>query len=133
MLFRLILLFTLIPILELALLFRVASYIGGGKTFLIIILTGILGATMAKLQGLGIIRRIQQEIMRGTLPAAELFNGLLIVSAGLLLLTPGLITDGAGLFLLIPSGRRILKCWLRRKIREMVERGTFHIRFFRRF
>lgn len=121
MMIKLILLFTLTPLLELTLLIEVSGQIGLGSTLAIVIATGLLGAALAKNQGLGIVRRIQEEIAIGQLPAEALLDGVFILAGGLLLITPGLLTDACGFLCLIPSARKRLKEWLRRRIRLRLE------------
>ena len=120
MLGYLILLFTIVPITELALLIRIGQYIGLGYTVGIVIFTGVTGAYLAKMQGLIILRRIQQDVNQGVMPADKLFDGVLILSSGILLLTPGFITDIIGFMGLIPLTRNLFKRWLKRKIEEMI-------------
>ena len=132
MLLRLILLFTIVPVLELAILIKVGTYIGVGPTILVVILTGVLGAALAKIQGLGVLRKIQDNLNDGIIPASHLFDGLLIFIAAALLLTPGLLTDATGFFLLVPYSRNFLKRWLRRKADEMIHSSNIHITFFGR-
>ena len=132
MLLRLILLFTIVPVLELAILIKVGAYIGVGPTVLVVILTGVLGATLAKIQGLGVLRKIQDNLNDGIIPTSHLFDGLLILIAAALLVTPGLLTDATGFFLLIPHSRNFLKGWLRRKADEMIHSSNIHITFFKR-
>lgn len=98
MLFRLILLFTLLPFLEFAILLKVGKYIGFGYTLLIIIATGFAGAYLAKKEGRHIIARIKFDISQGRMPADELLGGLCVIIGGALLLAPGLITDIFGFF-----------------------------------
>ncbi|MFH1519642.1 MAG: FxsA family protein [Candidatus Omnitrophota bacterium] len=123
MLGYLILLFTLVPIVELALLIKVGQYIGVGYTLGIVILTGVTGAYLAKLQGFITLRRIQEEINNGRMPADKLFDGILILCSGILLLTPGLITDLIGFMGLISFTRRLFKQWLKKKIKDMISEG----------
>lgn len=123
MLGYLILLFTLVPIAELTLLIKVGQRIGIGYTLGIVIFTGILGASLARFQGLVTIRRIQNEINLGKVPADHLFDGFLILCSGILLMTPGFITDIAGFAGLIPATRNILKHLLIRKIKHMIREG----------
>ncbi|MFQ6093502.1 MAG: FxsA family protein [bacterium] len=126
MLIKLILLFTLTPLLELALLIEIGTRIGVGATLAGVVATGVLGAALAKSQGLGAIRRMREELAAGLLPADALLDGAIILVGGLLLLTPGLITDGCGFVCLIPSTRRALKSWLRRKIEQRLEFTSSH-------
>ncbi len=106
MLGYLILLFTVVPVIELALLIKVGQHIGVAYTLGIVVITGIVGAYLAKLQGLLTLRRIQDDINQGIMPADRLFDGVLILCSGILLLTPGFITDMIGLMGLIPFTRR---------------------------
>ena len=123
MLGYLILLFTIVPITELALLIRIGQYIGLGYTVGIVIFTGVTGAYLAKMQGLIVLRRIQQDVNQGVMPADKLFDGVLILSSGILLLTPGFITDIIGFMGLIPLTRNLFRRWLKRKIEEMISQG----------
>jgi UPF0716 protein FxsA len=106
---RLLLLFTIVPLIELFLLVKLGSVIGLGPTILIVICTGALGAWLARRQGLGVLNRINEDFSAGRLPADALIDGLLIIVAGALLLTPGLITDGLGFLLLVPRGRAVIR------------------------
>lgn len=123
MLGYLILLFTLVPIIELALLIQIGQYIGVGYTLGLVIVTGIVGAYLAKLQGLLTLRRIQEDINQGRMPADRLFDGVLILCSGILLVTPGVITDLVGLMGLVPFTRDLFKKWLKQKIKDMISRG----------
>lgn len=127
MLLRLFLLFTLVPLIELYLLIRLGTYIGGVETIAIVIGTGVAGGLLAKSQGLAVLDRIRAELNQGRLPAESLFDGLLILIAGAMLITPGLLTDGLGLLLLIPWSRQAFKSWLKRKIQEKISEGEIHI------
>jgi len=123
MLGYLILLFTIVPITEIVLLMRVGRYIGIGYTIGIVILTGVVGAYLAKLQGLMTLRKIQQDINQGKMPADRLFDGFLILCSGILLLTPGFITDFIGFMGLFPFTRNLFKQWLKRKIKHRINHG----------
>ena len=134
MLLYLILLFTIIPAVELALLIKVGTHIGVGNTLLIVILTGVLGAYLARLQGFLTLNRIQANLNRGIMPTSEMIDGMMILIGGIVLLTPGLITDAMGFFLLIPVTRALIKGWLQKKIQEMLSRGQIvRVTPFRRF
>ena len=91
MFLALLLLFTVIPALEIFLFIEIGGQIGAFNTFMIVIVTGIVGAALAKSQGLQIIQKIQTELNDGKLPADQFFHGLLVFGGGLLLLTPGFI------------------------------------------
>ncbi len=126
MLLRLALLFVLTPLVELAILVYLGTIIGAWYTILIVVATGVLGAFMARNQGLAAISRIRGSIERGIMPSNEIFDGALIVVGGLLLLTPGVITDVIGFAMLVPQTRRIIGRWLRSLIRRRIQRGEIH-------
>ena len=127
MLLGLFFLFTLVPLLELYLLIRLGTYVGAVDTIAIVIGTGVAGGLLAKSQGLAVFDRMRAELNQGRLPAESLFDGLLILIAGAMLVTPGLLTDGLGLLLLIPWSRQGIKSWLKRKMQEKISEGEIHI------
>ena len=123
MLVILMLLFILVPLIELAILVYLGTIIGALYTVLIVVTTGILGAIMARNQGLATLSRIRSNIECGIIPANELFDGALILAGGLLLLTPGIFTDILGFALLVPQTRRIIRRLLVRLIRRRLQWG----------
>lgn len=120
MFFRLFLLFTLVPALELGILIYFGSYIGALNTIMIVVATAVIGAYMVRLEGLGIMFRMQQSMQEGVFPAEEMIDGAMILVAGALLLTPGFVTDLLGFSFVIPASRRQLKIWLRRYLQKRV-------------
>ncbi len=108
----LILLFVAIPLAELALLVWVGGQVGLGATVALVVVTGILGASLARSQGLATLSRFQSRLGAGEIPHQDLIDGILILLAGAVLLTPGLITDIAGFLLLVPAVRRSVRRWL---------------------
>jgi UPF0716 protein FxsA len=119
---RLLLLFLVLPALELALLIELGRRIGTASTIGIIVLTGVVGAGLARSQGLAVIRRVQSETASGRLPASELLDGLMILIASALLVTPGILTDAFGFACLTPGFRSLVKREvLRRFERAMAE------------
>lgn len=127
MLIKLILLFTIVPIVELAILIEIGRQIGLLPTLLIVILTGVIGASLARSQGLRVFVGLRENISQGIFPAEQLFDGTLILAGGLLLLTPGILTDLIGFLTLIPLTRRIIKRALKRKVESMIRSGRVHI------
>ena len=115
MLLKLFLAFTIIPFIEIYLLIKIGSYLGAFNTVVIVILTAFLGALLARYQGFQTMLRVRESLERGEMPAEELIDALLILLAGIVLLTPGFLTDLAGLMILIPSTRLMFKRWLRKK------------------
>ena len=116
MLLKLFLAFTIIPIIEIYLLIEIGSIFGALTAVILVILTGFLGAFLARMQGLQTLFRIQGCLREGRMPSGELMDALLIIIAGLVLLTPGFLTDSVGFLLLIPATRNSIKYWLRRQI-----------------
>ena len=129
MLARLFLLFTIVPLAELYLLMKIGSYMGAFNTILLILITGILGALLARLEGLRTLRQITKSLNQGIIPAEELVDSVLIFVAGIVLVTPGVLTDVMGLLLLLPYTRTIFKRWLRKRFDRMVSSGNMQIHF----
>ncbi len=123
MFFRLLLLFTVVPLIELYLLIRVGAIIGALPTILIVLGTGALGAFLARRQGFQVWVRIQGSLQQGRFPAKELIDGLLVLAAGLLLITPGIMTDVLGFLLLFPVTRTFFRRALMRRFSGMVRQG----------
>ena len=118
MFLRLLLLFTLVPLLELYLLIGIGRQVGLVPTLALVLFTGVLGAWLARRQGIATLARVQRSLAAGELPTEALLDGLMILLAGAVLLTPGLLTDLTGFLLLTPAGRRPI----RRAIRRAFER-----------
>ncbi len=119
MLLKLFLCFTLIPVVELYFLIKIGSVIGGLNTVLLVILTGFTGAWLAKMEGMNTMMKLKMNLKQGLMPAEELIDAVIIFAAGIVLLTPGLITDVFGLALLWPVTRNKFKRTLRKKFDEM--------------
>lgn len=127
MLLRLFLCFTLIPVIELYLLIQVGSVIGGFNTILLVILTGFAGAWLARMEGMHTMLKLRQNLAQGLMPAEEMIDAVIIFAAGIVLITPGLITDVFGLSLLWPPSRNKFKRMLRKKFDEMQLKGDINI------
>ena len=130
MFFYLLLLFTLLPMTELVLLIKIGRHIGLLNAILIVIATGIFGASLARWQGLTVIREVQNQLSVGIMPKEEILDGIMILSGGLLLLTPGLITDFIGLVAIIPITRKWIKYLVKKKLARMIDEGRFQINRF---
>ncbi len=109
MLFRLLLLFTLGPLVELWLLLWLMGQVGWSATLALVLVTGVLGASLARREGLRAMSRIQASLSQGVAPTGELVEAVLILAAGLVLITPGMLTDVIGFCLLIRPLRRRIK------------------------
>ena len=123
MLIRLVLLFTVVPLVELAILIRVGMSIGLLPTLLIVIATGAIGAALARAEGFHVLYRVRDCMERGELPTIPLLDGALILAAGLLLITPGILTDAAGFLLLVPVTRSWIRERILRRLRAMLAQG----------
>ena len=99
------LLLLVIPIAEIATFILVGGAIGVGRTLLLILVTAVIGTLLLRAQGMGLIARIQNEVNAGRVPARELVHGLMLLLAGVLLLTPGFVTDAVGFSLFVPPVR----------------------------
>lgn len=118
---KLLALFTIVPMVELGLLLWVGSLIGFWPTFAIVLITGITGSILARREGLRAWRAINEALAAGQLPANELVDGLLILVAGAFLLTPGVLTDVAGISLLIPPARAVVREYLKKRYRKALD------------
>ncbi|MCD6385671.1 FxsA family protein [Candidatus Sumerlaeota bacterium] len=128
-LFKLILLFTLVPLIELALLIKLAQWTSLTTTLLLVIATGILGGILAKYEGIAVWRRLWLNLQQGIMPTDELIEGLLIFIAGALLITPGMLTDLTGFLILIPLTRTMLRNWIKQKIQRAINQNRINIYF----
>jgi UPF0716 protein FxsA len=117
----LLLLFTVVPLVELWLLFQLSTMFGFWETVLLVLGTGFVGAALARWQGWQALERVRSEMREGMLPAQAIGDGVLIFAAGLLLITPGVLTDAFGLSLLIPPLRKLvmkgLQHWFKTHVR----------------
>ena len=127
MFFRLLLLFTLVPAIELYLIIKVGSVIGALNTIFIIIFTGILGAYYARQQGFRVVNNIQWKMQQGTVPGDDLVNGAMLLVGGAFLITPGFITDFAGVSLIFPPTREAIKVGVKRYLEKRVRQGEVKV------
>lgn len=126
---RLILIFIIVPLMEILLLIEIGSRIGTLNTISIIIVTGILGGYMMRHQGFAILTNIRMDLSQGRMPTGELINGALVLAGGILLLTPGFFTDAVGFVLLIPTTRGFVRKKIQLLIQRKIESGDIHIFF----
>ena len=132
MLFRiLIVLFIVVPAIEIWGLIAVGKVIGGWSTVALVILTGIVGAWLAKQQGLQVFRLVQLQLSRGQMPTETLMDGVLVLIGGIMLLAPGFFSDVFGLILLIPYTRMIIRHLLKLWLWRSISSGRIQL-FFRR-
>ena len=125
-------LFVAVPLLELWLLLKAGGFLGAGLTIAIVLLTGAVGATLARREGIRALTRMTQATSQGQLPTQAMFDAMAIFLGGALLLTPGFLTDGIGFGLLLPASRAFLRVqfgtWLQARMdagNVVVHRGGF--------
>lgn len=122
MFWKLLLSFTLIPLLELALLIHVGQLIGVMPTVLLVLTTGVLGASLARVQGWMVIRDFQLTVQRARVPAMSMIEGLLIMIGAAFLVTPGLVTDGLGFLLIIPGSRKMVALYVAQYVTILIKK-----------
>ncbi|MDH5387144.1 MAG: FxsA family protein [Gammaproteobacteria bacterium] len=117
------LLFIIIPLVELYLIIKVGGYIGAFWTVMIVITTAVIGVNLLRMQGFNTLKRAQQNMERGAMPAMEMMEGIVLAVGGALLITPGFLTDTIGFICLIPFTRQAL-------IRAVIKRGSVQMHGF---
>ncbi len=120
----LLLIFLAVPLVEVALFVQVGGWIGLWPTLLAIVVTALAGSAVIRHQGLSLARRAQSRLATGVMPVREGFDGLCLVGAGLLMITPGFFTDALGALLLIPAARGAVYARLARRIRAEMPDGV---------
>lgn len=123
----LLVLFIVVPAMEIGLFILAGKTVGGFTTIALIIATGIFGAYLAKRQGLEVIRKLQEQVRFGYPPGEALLEGVCVLVGGLLLVTPGFITDIIGLFLILPLTRKMLQPALLKLLRSWISRKQIYI------
>ena len=126
MLLKLFLVFTIIPFLELYLLIEVGMLIGPVNTLAFVVLTGFAGAYLARMQGMQTMFRVRSSLQQGIMPTEDLIDALLIFIAGIVLLTPGFLTDIAGLLVLFPVTRIYIKRFMRERFNKWLKNQDIH-------
>ena len=109
-------LFVAVPLVEIAVFIKVGGIIGLGWTLACVVLTAVIGTALLRQQGLATLQRAQDSMARNEMPLRELFDGACLLVAGVLLLTPGFVTDAAGALLLLPPIREVLRQFLARRL-----------------
>ncbi|MBW2712633.1 MAG: FxsA family protein [Deltaproteobacteria bacterium] len=124
---KLVLLFTIVPALELYLLFQLSELLGFAETFLIVIATGVLGAALAKQEGLRLLTQWHEATLAGRMPEEGVISGALLLVGGVLLVTPGVMTDFLGLLLLFSQTRLAIAALVRRAIDKKIRSGEIFV------
>lgn len=118
MLGKLLLLFTVVPVVELYLLITIGQNVGAGPTIALVLGTGLLGAWLARREGSRVLRSWQASLARGEMPKEGVISSVLVLMGGVLLVTPGVITDVTGLVLLLPWTRRLVANAIRKRLEQ---------------
>jgi UPF0716 protein FxsA len=121
----LLILFLLVPLVEIYLLIQVGGIIGVIPTISLVVFTAVLGALILRFQGFTILQRVRSTLAQGEIPAIEMLEGVVLLISGALLLTPGFFTDTLGFLCLIPSLRRRLIIWFIRR-HATISGASFH-------
>lgn len=124
---RLLILLIAIPLIDLLILIRIGASFGFWVAVGLLIVTAAVGFLLARSQGAAVIRGIRTELSVGRVPSSRLLDGVLILAGGALLVTPGPITDLAGIVCLLPFARRRFKDALRRRFERMVDSGQVQV------
>ncbi len=127
---RLIFIFVAVPVLELVILLRIGQWIGLMPTVALVVATGVVGAALARQQGIRAFLAVQRELAAGRLPGRSLLDGLSVLVGGAFLLTPGVLTDVLGFGLLVPMSRRWLQRLARRRLEGRMREGTVEFRVY---
>lgn len=107
-----------VPLIEIAVFIEIGGRIGVGWTLALIVATALAGTALFRIQGLATLARARASLDRGELPVQAVLDGVCLIVAGALLLTPGFVTDAVGGLLLVPPVRRVLQVWVLRRLRE---------------
>jgi len=119
----LLFLFIVIPLVEVMLLIKIGEVLGFWMALLVVIGTGALGAFLARLEGWRAWQEVQSATRRGEMPTEAILEAVLILIAGIVLITPGILTDIAGLLILFPLTRKAFLIWLKKKLKTHLEEG----------
>jgi UPF0716 protein FxsA len=124
---KLLLLFTIVPLIELYLLFQIHDLISLWPTIGLVLVTGTVGAILARYEGLRILKQWRRALARGRVPEDGVMSGVLVLVGGVLLVTPGILTDTLGLLLLIPPTRRLIARWVKQFLERRVQTGQIQM------
>lgn len=124
---RLFLLFTLVPLLELYLLVTLGGIMGVGPTIALVAVTGFAGAALARREGRKALASYQEALAKGQLPEDGIVSGLLILAGGVMLITPGVMTDAFGLAMMIPPLRRGVAKLVKRRLQARIASGDVQV------
>lgn len=119
--------FIIIPVVEIAIFLWIGQHVGTSWTLFLIAATALVGAWLAKRQGMQVIRLAQVQIQNRDMPSEAILDGLCVLIGGILLIFPGFATDFAGLLLMVPWTRKILKTWLKWWFANLIRKRAVHV------
>ncbi|OOE64682.1 membrane protein FxsA [Salinivibrio sp. IB868] len=125
----LLLLFILVPVIEIGLFIQVGGWLGLWPTLALVLITAFVGASLVRSQGLMTLASVQDRLNRGELPAQQILEGVMLAVAGVLLLTPGFMTDAMGMLVLLPGPRAALAKQVMKRVtvsQASFSQGNFH-------
>ena len=125
MFIRLFLLFTIVPLIELTLLIKIGTVFGVFHTVALVLITGVIGAWLARDQGLRVIGELQATLGSGKIPTNQIIEGALVLVSAVLLVTPGVITDIIGFLFVIPYTRKIVRDMFKRYFADKIREGAY--------
>lgn len=127
MLGRLFLLFTLVPLVEIYLLVQLGGLMGVWPTIALVAVTGFIGASLARREGRRALASYQESLAKGQLPEEGIVSGLLILAGGVMLITPGVLTDVFGLAMMIPPVRRSVAELVKARLQKQIGAGNIQV------
>jgi len=122
-------LFIAVPIIEIGLFIQVGGFLGFWATIGLVLLSAVVGASLVRSQGLKTLMTVQQRVSQGEIPAQQILEGVLLAVSGVLLLTPGFMTDMLGMMVLLPGIRSALAQYLMTKVAVQGQQGSFNSGF----
>ncbi|OOF21004.1 membrane protein FxsA [Salinivibrio sp. IB574] len=125
----LLLLFILVPVIEIGLFIQVGGWLGLWPTLALVLITAFVGASLVRSQGIMTLASVQDRLNRGELPAQQILEGVMLAVAGVLLLTPGFMTDAMGMLVLLPGPRAALAKQVMKRVtvsQAGFSQGSFH-------
>ncbi|WP_321283328.1 FxsA family protein [uncultured Vibrio sp.] len=123
----LLLAFIFVPIIEIGLFIQVGGFLGLWPTIALVLITAVVGASLVRSQGIQTLMSVQGRLEQGEIPAQQIFEGVMLAVAGVLLLTPGFMTDALGMLVLLPAPRAAIAKYLMSKmVVKTVHGGGFH-------
>ncbi|WP_261816172.1 FxsA family protein [Vibrio gallicus] len=129
----LLLLFVLVPIVEISLFIQVGGFLGMWPTIMLVLLTAVVGASLVRSQGIATLLSVQSRMQQGEIPAQQILEGVMLAVAGVLLLTPGFMTDTLGMLVLLPKPRSIIARQLMARVKVNTMHGNMHSGFHSNF